>query len=473
MVRPLARCALQGVYDRGTHYPHIFSSSVLKDYPYCYNRLRHEVTFMGVTQNEALTIKECLELYSAASGQLINFEMSNAVFSFKTHPAMHELISRYIGVQIADDLGQYLGLPSVLGRNKTAIFRYIEEKIRERIGMWQHKLLSRAALLAKQGWRLLIYPESMVSRLLKAKYFSNSEFLEAQIGNNPSYLWRSIIAGQEILKMGVARRIGDGADTRIWGWGWLSDDSNPYLHTPCIDELRDARVSGLLTAEGNWDTDVVRDIFVDNDVQRILATLISFIFKDSWRWIGDLRGKYTVKQGYHLLMNNERRTDEVEGFNASKKLWTLPIPPKVDILQGRSLPSVMDSILGDSDMRKAIAMAAIVDVIWLTRNEIVWRNASPAILAMHNKVHALQTAWQETFSSLVRGVTVTNAAVWNPPPRGSLKCNVDTAIFSGGVGFGAVLRDHTGRFVAAKSGRIEDTQDPFMVEAIAAKEALT
>ncbi|XP_019195641.1 PREDICTED: uncharacterized protein LOC109189303 [Ipomoea nil] len=118
-------------------------------------------------------------------------------------------------------------------------------------------------------------------------------------------------------------------------------------------------------------------------------------------------------------------------------------------------------------------MATIMEVIWASRNESVWRNVSPAILPMRNKVLTLQSTWQETFSSIVREGTATTAAAWKPPPRGNLKCNVDAAIFSGGAGFSAVLRDHTGSFVAAKSGHVVGIQDPFIAELIAAKEALT
>lgn len=55
------------------------------------------------------------------------------------------------------------------------------------------------ALLAKQGWRLLTRPDSLVFQCLKAKYFPNSDFLHAIEGYCPSYTWRSIFQSSWIL----------------------------------------------------------------------------------------------------------------------------------------------------------------------------------------------------------------------------------------------------------------------------------
>jgi hypothetical protein len=63
--------------------------------------------------------------------------------------------------------------------------------------------LFNRVLLAKQGWRLLQAPHSLFGQLFKAKYFPSCSFLEASLGSNPSYLWRSILAGWEVLKKGV------------------------------------------------------------------------------------------------------------------------------------------------------------------------------------------------------------------------------------------------------------------------------
>jgi hypothetical protein len=48
------------------------------------------------------------------------------------------------------------------------------------------------ALLAKQGWRLWKEPDSLVSKIMKAKYYPNGSFLESHLGNKPSFAWRSI-----------------------------------------------------------------------------------------------------------------------------------------------------------------------------------------------------------------------------------------------------------------------------------------
>lgn len=49
------------------------------------------------------------------------------------------------------------------------------------------------ALLAKQGWRLMKNPSSLVARVLQAKYHSGVPFLEAKLGSRVSYVWRIIM----------------------------------------------------------------------------------------------------------------------------------------------------------------------------------------------------------------------------------------------------------------------------------------
>lgn len=65
------------------------------------------------------------------------------------------------------------------------------------------------AMLAKQGWKIIHNPESLVARVLKAHYFPHGSFREANYGINPSYTWRSLMQGKEVFEARLVWRISD------------------------------------------------------------------------------------------------------------------------------------------------------------------------------------------------------------------------------------------------------------------------
>jgi hypothetical protein len=77
------------------------------------------------------------------------------------------------------------------------------------------------ALLAKQCWRILQNPDSLVAKIFKAKYFPRGSILTAQLGRRPSYVWKSLWAAQDLLKAGIKWRVGNGFQIRIWKDRWL------------------------------------------------------------------------------------------------------------------------------------------------------------------------------------------------------------------------------------------------------------
>lgn len=76
------------------------------------------------------------------------------------------------------------------------------------------------AMLAKQAWRLMNNVNPLGNCSYK-RYYGHSEFLDATVGVNPSYMLRSIMATQDVMKQGARRKIGDGHETRIWKIPWL------------------------------------------------------------------------------------------------------------------------------------------------------------------------------------------------------------------------------------------------------------
>lgn len=63
--------------------------------------------------------------------------------------------------------------------------RLCHGKIRGGIGFRDFSSFNQA-LIAKQGWRILQKPDSLMAKILKAKYFKHSNFMEAKLGSNPS-----------------------------------------------------------------------------------------------------------------------------------------------------------------------------------------------------------------------------------------------------------------------------------------------
>lgn len=48
----------------------------------------------------------------------------------------------------------------------------------------------------------------LVSQLMKARYYADSDFIDAALGANRSYMCRSILTAQEMMKQGRRRKIG-------------------------------------------------------------------------------------------------------------------------------------------------------------------------------------------------------------------------------------------------------------------------
>ncbi|KAL8112103.1 hypothetical protein AgCh_019707 [Apium graveolens] len=159
------------------------------------------------------------------------------------------------------------------------------------------------AMLAKQGWRILTKANSLVFNLLKAQYFPRTDFLNAELGANPSYLWRSILSAQDAIKAGCRKKIGDGARTKVCKVPWLPCKENGYVSTTLIPELHNINVQSLIDIYTNtWDSDLLDELFNDRDRQLIRRVPIPLQPKcDSWFWLLNPKGQFIVKSMYQQL----------------------------------------------------------------------------------------------------------------------------------------------------------------------------
>jgi hypothetical protein len=126
------------------------------------------------------------------------------------------------------------------------------------------------ALLGKHGWRLMTSPDSLCGRVLKGRYFPDTDFMQAGIPRRSSAIWRSIIAGRTALEKGMIKRVGDGSSISIWTDKWILGklSMSPVAH---IGEETLHRVSELMSEDRNsWDIQKIRKNFIAPDADAIL-----------------------------------------------------------------------------------------------------------------------------------------------------------------------------------------------------------
>jgi hypothetical protein len=190
------------------------------------------------------------------------------------------------------------------------------------------------AMLAKQAWRMLISPDSLCAQVLKAKYYPHSTILEAVPRDGMAYSFRSILRGVELLKEGLIWQIGDGANVNIWSDPWLARDGALKPITPrgqCVF----TKVNELINPiTGQWDEVLVRDNFLQIDVETILATPIREDFEDFFAWHYESKGIFTVKSAYKLYVQNRDGPQQSSSLSSAEsfqweKIWKLTCTPKI------------------------------------------------------------------------------------------------------------------------------------------------
>ncbi|XP_057993055.1 uncharacterized protein LOC110651573 [Hevea brasiliensis] len=359
-------------------------------YPECDGSL----LFFKATNAKASVVNSIISNYAMASGQLINFSKSLLCFSTNTSPAVHDSITNILHVIEHDNIGNYLGLPTVVGRNKKEVFQFVKDKVWHRLHSWSRHTLSRAgkeillktvlqalpnyvmnlfllpktlckelqhtimafwwgkginhercihwlgwdrlcyhkslgglgfkklhqfnlAILSKMAWSLVVNPDSLATRLLKAKYYLDSSFFTAPLGSSPSYIWRSIHATQSLICSGLCWHIGTCNQVNIWSNAWLRDPDNGFVTTqPMADSS--VQVVADLIYHGSCNAPLINSLFNQWDRALILSIPLSSS-RPPYRicWKLESKGIFTVRSAYKSLVWDSR----LGGSNDSRLLW--------------------------------------------------------------------------------------------------------------------------------------------------------
>jgi len=193
------------------------------------------------------------------------------------------------------------------------------------------------AMLGKQAWKFISEPHSLVSRIFKARYFPNNNFMPASLGHNPSYVWRSILKACFIVRGGAQWRIGSGASIPIINEPWMVNGVCLDSNTPNAHLLQNFSVNSLMHPNSKtWNEELIYQVVDTTTTASILRTpLFDQVEEDKLVWKAERTGLYSVKSAYRLCVKDLVDSSHLRQTGAWSNIWRLKVPPKVKNLVWR------------------------------------------------------------------------------------------------------------------------------------------
>jgi len=183
--------------------------------------------------------------------------------------------------------------------------------------------LFNQALLAKQAWRILTAPNSLLARVLMGKYCHKESFLKTQVTTACSHGWRSILHGRDLLSEGIGKAIGNGETTKVWADSWTSLHENVKPYGPILEKDLNLTVAVLLTSDMEWNTKRIEELLPQLLPQIKQLQPSRSKAEDKYVWQLPLStGVYSTKSGYNAVASqNPCDTSQSLEFNWIKDVW--------------------------------------------------------------------------------------------------------------------------------------------------------
>jgi hypothetical protein len=204
------------------------------------------------------------------------------------------------------------------------------------------------ALLAKQGWRLSQNPNSLVVQTFKEKYNRDCPFMEALLGRNPSYAWRSIWNAKPLLGERMVWRVGDGRSIHVWGDKWLPMKVTHEVQSPIRILEEDAKVSALIDEDTKWwNVPLVEAIFDAEEANAICGLpFCPSTQPNKLVWGSAKNGQFSVKSAYHVAMETGRRYAGSSSSEGSlrglwRRIWHISSPMVVKLFMWQSCKDIL------------------------------------------------------------------------------------------------------------------------------------
>ncbi|KAH9669444.1 reverse transcriptase domain-containing protein [Citrus sinensis] len=307
--------------------------------------------FARASKEDCVHLKGIFYCYATASGQIFNFDKSSIFFSHNVKADQISTIKNLFKLKVVSKhesggkevlikavaqavpayamsvfklpVGTCNDIHKVIARywwgskeDKRAIHWASWHKLsqaKSRGGLGFRDLSSfNQALVAKQGWRIIQNSNSLVAKVLQAKYFKHGNFLKATV--------------------------------LVYKDNWIP---RPLTFKPISVQTlpSDTTVFELITNDNRWKEALLFDQFVQEDADAIMnIPLPRNHSRDQVIWHYDRKGEYSVKSGYQIALKikvPDTPSSSVNSNNQWKVIWTLNIPEKIKIFLWRAIRNLL------------------------------------------------------------------------------------------------------------------------------------
>ncbi|KAK7275182.1 hypothetical protein RIF29_16291 [Crotalaria pallida] len=385
------------------------------------------------------------------------------------------------------------------------------------------------AILVKQWWRLMGNTSSLVHRVLKAKYFPNKPLQYFTKNNYSSYTWTSISSARWIIEEGTIWKVGDGTNIDIWEDKWCISLPNGRIHSGQQWRQQIKKVSDLIILETHsWDIGLIYSSFEEFEAKQILKIhLRRRCMEDKLIWRNSQDVEYTIKQGYHLVMARSEEGSSSTSIIAQdfpwSKIWNAHCMPRCRELLWRLCREILpikanlfkrgiqtDAICpfcgeDEDTINHVFLHCSEVDKVWFgsplglriervkSQDLITWlgntikfgdKDSNGLIFTIIYALWFRRNEWvhkgkRQTWAQVldrVHGLQVPPATIQDAPSR-EVAADVqdlegamvyfDAALQGEGTGFGMVIIESHGEFMAAATRLSYDSLDAKLAEASA------
>ena len=153
----------------------------------------------------------------------------------------------------------------------------------------------------------------------------------AELGNNPSFVWRSLLLARDVIKEGTRWKVGDGRSIGVFTHSWLSHTLVTWIEVPI-----DMKVCELIDQDTRqWDRGKVAATFTAQTRDEILSLpLNNTNGHDFVIWMENRAKKFMVKSSYKVayrLRHHHKAEHSAARIHGStwNMIWMLNVPPKV------------------------------------------------------------------------------------------------------------------------------------------------